>query len=542
MIERINGACYKSMLDYGVRNLNKYRKTVNKMNVFPVPDGDTGTNMVTTIKNGLLSIKNEDASLSEVSISFANAVVFGARGNSGVIVSQFFRGVSEVFGNVEWADAHKFTEALETGVKRAHEAVAKPVDGTILTVLKDATDHVRKNINSITSIDDLILFFIEKAKISLENTPELLPALKNAGVVDSGGAGVVYFFEGIKMYLDGEEPESIEDTLSDTSIDYSSYNTSSSFEYGYCIEFMLQLLDRKEEFHYVEFKAKLPSYGDSIVLSYDNNRVRVHIHSEDPGKVISFCQRFGEFLFMKIENMTVQHTETVKNILCSQRKHECKFSVIALAPDRKLQKTFLDMGADVVMYYDTNPATKDFIEAFKTVNTPEIILFPNSSDSIFSAMQAGNLYDEAVVKVVNCKSVAECYASLAIIDFLEEDTDVIINTINETIANLEIISIAHARKSRNYGQQSILKNDFYAFTGKELLTVGKKLDTLALKVINSVLIRDPDKSVLTLFHSKNVTEEQLNAIISVLNEEYIYIEVYTVPTEATVSDLIISFE
>lgn len=542
MIEKINGLCYKNMLDYGMRNLNKHRKTVNKLNVFPVPDGDTGTNMVATVKNGLVSITENNTELSSVSAAFANAVVFGARGNSGVIMSQFFKGLSEVFEHLDWADAAIFAKALRIGVIRARDAVDNPVDGTILTVLEDATKAVEQKAEGFANIDELILTFINSAKISLESTPELLPALKNAGVVDSGGAGMVYFFEGIKKYLDGEDIEITDDPQAADVIDYSAYNKNSSFEYGYCTEFLLQLLSSKPEFDYNDFKSKLSQEGESIVLSYEKDKVKVHIHTLYPGKVIQLCQQYGEFLFMKIENMTVQHTETVKNILCSKEKNDCSFNVVAVVSDRAMQRTFLDMGADVVLYSDTTPSTKELIEALEMTDRSEIILFPNSSDSIFPSMQASNLYEKAKVNVINCKTVQECYAALAIIDYCEENVSSVIESINNTIENIQIIAIAHSKTNRSYAQHNIEKDQYYAFNGKNLLTTGENIVPFAQNVIRNTLIKKNDINVITIFYNKRITEVQLKKIISAIEDEYVYLEFCTVAVESDNYDLVLSFE
>lgn len=541
MIEKINGICYKNMLDYGMRNLNKHRKAVNKLNVFPVPDGDTGTNMVATVKNGLGSINENVTELSLVSTAFANAVVFGARGNSGVIMSQFFKGLSEVFEHLDWADAAIFAKALRIGVIRARDAVDDPVDGTILTVLEDATNAVEIKAEGFATIDELILTFTESAKASLENTPELLPALKNAGVVDSGGAGMVYFFEGIKKYLDGEDIELTDEPEADV-IDYSAFNKNSSFEYGYCTEFLLQLLTSKDEFNYPEFKTMLSNEGESIVLSYEKDKVKVHIHTHNPGRVMELCQNYGEFLFMKIENMTVQHTETVKNILCSKEKSDCSFALVAIVSDRAMQRIFLDMGADVVLYSETTPSTKEIIEALEMTSKSDIILFPNSSDSIFPSMQASNLYKNARVSVINCKSAQECYAALAMVDYCEERVDSVIDSVNNTIENVYIIAIAHSKSNRIYAQHNIEKDQYYAFNGKNLLATGENLLTFAKSVIRNTLIKKSDVNVITLFYNKRVTEVQLKKIVSAIEDEYEYLEFCTVATESDSCDLIISFE
>lgn len=541
-MERINGLSYRNMLNYGMRNLNKHRKTVNKLNVFPVPDSDTGTNMVATIRNGLGSVSENCTELSVVSAEFANAVVFGARGNSGVILSQFFRGLSEVFEKLDWADALIFAKALRVGVIRARDAVADPVNGTILTVLDDATKAVEEKADGFCSIDELIITFISSAKKSLDSTPELLPALKNAGVVDSGGAGVVYFFEGIKKYLDGEDIET-EDTAEETDmIDYSAYNPDSRFIYGYCSEFLLQLLNSKSRFDYSEFRSRLSELGDSIVISYESDKLKLHIHTTSPGKIMELCQVYGELLFVKIENMTVQHTETVKNILCSEEKTSCSFSIVAAASDRSLQRTFLDMGADTVIYCETTPSAKEFIEAFEMTDNQEIILFPNSSDAIFPAMQAGNLYNKAKVSVINCKSPAECYAALAMIDFCNDNTEEVIESINNTIENVYSIAIVRSNKDKSFLRQGIPKDQYYAFNGKELLATGDNIIPFTRNLIRSTLIKHSDINVITLFYNKHITPVQLKRIISETEDEYVYLEFCEVPCEENSCDLIISFE
>jgi len=530
MIENINGTCFRNMLDYGARNLDKHCKIINQLNVFPVPDGDTGTNMVTTIKKGLRSIDEATNDLSAVSKKFAKSIIFGARGNSGVIVSQFLKGISEGFFEVEAANASVLIAALESGVICAHTAVANPVEGTMLTVIKDATEAVKDHRTS-KHIDDVITSFIEHAKVSLEHTPELLPTLKEAGVVDSGGAGIVYFFEGIKKYLDGEELEAGEtETEEAEQIDYSAYNMDSRFEYGYCTELLIQLLHEKEPFVYDDFKKTLKAMGDSVVTTYDHDKLRIHIHTHSPEEVFAFCHRYGEFLSLKVENMTVQHTETTKNILCSPNKNNGAFSVVAVAYDRAMQKLFLDMGADVVIYCEKNASTKDYMDAFEQVTTQSIIVFPNNSDSILTAIQAKNLYKKGSVTVINSRGVSECYASLPIIDFAETDVEKVEDTVIKTINNVYSVSVSYRNKSI-----------YYAFSGKEIIVIGKTLEETVVHTIEKTLEKH-DKSIITLFHGKGVSEAHLESIMDSVATLGICAEIFTVPIDREGSDLTISFE
>lgn len=531
MIENINGVCFRNMLDYGARNLDKHCKLINQLNVFPVPDGDTGTNMVTTIKKGLRSIDETAQDLSTVAKTFAKSIIFGARGNSGVIVSQFLKGISEGFFEVETANARTLIHALERGVACAHTAVANPVEGTMLTVIKDATEAVKDKSES-KNIDEVIDSFIEHAKVSLENTPELLPTLKEAGVVDSGGAGIVYFFEGIKKYLDGEELDAGEAEAEESEqVDYSAFNMDSRFEYGYCTELLIQLLNGKEPFDYEDFRAKLQAMGDSVVTTRDNDKLRIHVHTKLPEEVFAFCHRYGEFLSLKVENMTVQHTtEATKNILCSPNKNKGAFSVVAVAYDRALQKLFLEMGADVVIYCEKNASPKDYLDAFEQVSTESIIVFPNNSDSILTAIQAKKLYKKGSVVVINSRGVSECYASLPIIDFAETDVEKIEDTVTKTINNVYSVSVSYRNKSI-----------YYAFSGKEILVIGKTLEETVLHTIEKTLEKH-DKSIITIFHGRGVTEEQLASMTDSVATLGICAEIFTVPTDREGSDLTISFE
>ena len=539
-MEKLNGASYKGMIDYGARNLVKNCNTINQLNVFPVPDGDTGTNMVTTIVKGLQAVEDNAVDLHTVSQKIASSVIFGARGNSGVIVSQFIKGVSEVFIGSETADAAQLVSALERGVACAYDAVATPVEGTMLTVVKDATNAVKARLLPSHSINDVIAMFIKHAKISLDHTPELLPALKEAGVVDSGGAGIVYFFEGMQKYLDGESLETFEAAAEkQQQADYSAFHPDSTFEFGYCTELLLQLLNCKEPFHFEGFKKTLMGMGDSVVALQDADKVRIHIHTKAPEEVFSFCHRYGEFLHLKVENMTVQHTELTKSILCSKMPSKGTFSVVAVACDPAIQKLFVDMGADVAILCEESASPKEYLDAFEKVSTPEIVVFPNSSDSILSAMQAQKLYKKAAVTVIPSRSIAECYASLPIIDFTETDTKRIADAVAETTSNLYVVNIARRKNTMDQGSSQM--EEYYAFSRKDMIAIGKTLEETAVQTVDTVL-RKYCKDIITVFHGKHVRREQLESITNALELLGICAEVFLVPLEKISSELILSFE
>ena len=543
MLQKITGPSFRSIIKYGLSNLEKYCSIVNDLNVFPVPDGDTGTNMVMTIKNALPALDTASDSLSNVAQSFAKATVFGARGNSGVIVSQFFKGMSEAF-TTEDADATTLSNALESGYQFAYAAVAKPVEGTILTVIREGSEAVKRNLAQIETIDEAVSVFLKQAKISLENTPNLLPILKKAGVIDSGGAGLVYFFEGIALFLNGEplQPLQTNPTESAPSIDYTAFNRYSKFEFGYCTELILQLTVDEADFSQDDFSRRLQELGESVVTSFESDKVKIHVHSHTPEKVLEFCHGFGEFLTLKIENMSVQHTQTTqKKYLCAKNQDEGFFAIVAVAPNDTLQAMLSQMGADVSILSAEAPSSQDFIEAFEHVASQEIIVFPNSSNSILSAIQAGNLYDKAKVTVVNCRTIAECYSAMAAIDFGETNVGEVVAVVNETIDNIFQVSIARATKNTQFGTQSIVKDEYFALSEKEVLMTGKDFETVSVETLK-VVVQDKDCSVVNLFYGKNVTDERAENLANQIREVVDDVEVCLIATQDSVYDLIISFE
>ena len=540
MSKKIDGICFKNMVDYAVRNLNKHVKFVNQLNVFPVPDGDTGTNMVTTIHKGLMAVGESIVDLPSFSKKFARSVVFEARGNSGVIVSQFLKGVSEQFYDVYVADGALFLEALEKGVQYAYSAVATPVEGTMLTVIKDATDAVKRDYNSEKSVSDIIDSFIEYAKISLENTPELLSVLKEKGVVDSGGAGIIYLFEGMKKYLDGESLDTFETKIETASINYDAFNKNSFFEYGYCTELLLQLLNEKEDIDYTNFKFKLSELGDSLVVSFEKDKVRIHIHTKYPEKVFALCHKYGEFLSSKIENMTVQHTGLRDRILCSNIKNEGVFSIVAVAYDSHIQKLFVEMGADVVICAEDCISTKDYLDALAKTKTENVFVFPNNSDSILAAMQAKQLYKKARVIVLNSRSVAECYATLPTVDFEKRDIEIVADSITEVINNLLVVSVAKMDNDIHYRDKDICRNEYYSFSGKELLAISRSLEETTVQTIKKV-ISQQNKEIITVFYRPDICEV-VNDIIDSSKQQGICVEFFTVAVESLSCLMMISFE
>ena len=549
MIREINGSIYLELIQYGIRNLELHRSRLNELNVFPVPDGDTGTNMVMTLRYGAEAVGGAGSErLSELSARFSSSAVFGARGNSGVIVSQFFKGISEAFSGLEAADPAALARALESGCTRAYAAVAKPVEGTMLTVIKDSAAALSRAL-PLDTVDEAISVFLTEAKLSLERTPELLPILRKAGVVDSGGAGIVTFFEGVSKYLAGEDIENAESDERTEIIDFSQFTVNTRFEYGYCTEGVIQLCRDPKLFNMTAFRTALSEKADSIVLTLEGDKLKLHAHSRDLGALMRICQTVGEFLTVKIENMTVQNMRkersaalnghTAEKYLVTESDSECGFAIVAVASTERLQRLFAEMGADVVILSDIAPSSQDFLEAFSRIGAEEIIVFPNSSNSILSSMQAGGMYRNARVTVMNCRSAAECYAALSLIDF-DEDAGSAISTAKDAISQAYEVALYHASRDVRFGSREIHKNDFFALSDKKILGVGESLETVALDVVRNTA--NGNYSALTVFYGGGIADEYTEHIVGLIGEAAPDIEVAALPTDDPAYSLLLLFE
>lgn len=545
MITKIDGLCYINLIHSGIKNLERYRSTLNDLNVFPVPDGDTGTNMVMTLRYGYESIKTQNGSLAEISKRFSSSVVFGARGNSGVIVSQFFKGVGEVLKEVDTADSAVLALALQSGCDFAYASVSQPVEGTILTVLREASLAVTHAL-PLHSINEAIDIFLSEAKISLARTPELLPILKKAGVVDSGGSGIVYFFEGVKKYLNGETIDVAEEVSATEQVDLSVFNKDTSFDYGYCIEGVIQLLVDVRDFVYEDFRENLSQYGDSIVASPEGDKIKLHIHARKLAPLMAFCQSIGEFLTVKIENMTVQNRQKASQVrepqkfLRNDRRELNDYAVVAVAPNEWIQQTFLSMGADVVILSEIAPSSQDFLEAFQLTESKNILIFPNSANSILASTQAAGMYSGAEVTVLNSRSVAECYATLSILDYDSSMEDAVLLS-HDTLSNICSLSIHHATKNVTFGGTEIVQNEFFAISEKTLLGVSASLEEIVISTVDAAL-KEHDCAVLTLFCGKYIASEYADHLAEKIEELGYDIEIAIVPTYETVYDVTITFE
>lgn len=517
----LNGALFADMVRGGADNLRANAKVVNDLNVFPIPDGDTGDNMTLTMEGGGNAISGvASASISDIAQKLAGGMLLGARGNSGVILSQLFAGIAKGLDGVETADADAMGRAFQQGVKQAYSAVLTPTEGTILTVAREATEYTVANLTPESTLEDFFSCFIQKMHESLEHTPELLPILKESGVIDSGGAGLVYVIEGMNKILHGEKVSEAPAAAAPAPapLDFSSFNENSEMEFGYCTEFLLQLQNSKVDAVNFPVERVIEGLtalgGESIVAVKTGTVVKVHVHTMTPGKVFEFAQQFGEFLTLKVENMAIQHNEaTVENRFSAPKKQEHKpYGVVVVATGNGIKQTFRELGADAVVEggQTMNPSSEDFIAAFDEVNADTVFVFPNNSNIILTARQAAAMYEKADVRVLDSRTVGEGYAALTMLDTDSGDTDAIEAELNEAMRGVVTGMVTRSVRDSTLGGLSIAKNDFIGFAGKQMLSDAATAADAACELLSKLDVADHE--VLISICGKEATNADMEKV------------------------------
>lgn len=415
---KMDGTAFLGMVRQGAARLNAHRKEVNDLNVFPIPDGDTGDNMFMTIDAGCTAAAGEGSALAAAADAVSRGMLLGARGNSGVILSRIFAGIAKGLAGLDRADVPAFAAAMSSGVREAYGAVSVPVEGTILTVLKDGVRVAGQRTD--TTFTDYFDRLVAEFGASLDRTPDLLDVLKEAGVVDSGGAGLLCIAEGMCDALYGITEGPAEDRpVAQKALDLDAFTTDSELTYGYCTEFLLRLQRAKgdpDAFDLDGLIAYLGGIGDSVVAFRDGTAVKVHVHTRTPGEVLNHCQRYGEFLTVKVENMTLQHHETtIRNHFRRARK---PYGVVTVAAGAGLVETFRSLGADAVIEggQTMNPSVQDFLDAFVGIEADTVLVLPNNANIILTARQAAELCPGTDIRVLPSRTIGEGYAALAAFD------------------------------------------------------------------------------------------------------------------------------
>lgn len=545
----IDGELFEKMVFGGAANLYENMETVNDLNVFPIPDGDTGENMFLTFKGGVEGLKNaQQTGLSDKASAMASGMLMGARGNSGVILSQLFYGLAEGLKGRHSADLKAFGKALANGVKCAYGAVAVPVEGTILTVAREASENACKKVNDNASVVEFFELFLDEMRLSLDHTPELLEVLKESGVIDSGGAGLVYIIEGFSKALRGEEIGNgfeASQGKGKADLDFSKFNADSQMVYGYCTELLLQLQRSKTDvdaFVVDGLIEYLNTIGDSIVAFKTGTVVKIHVHTMTPYKVLEYCQQYGEYLTVKIENMTLQHNETVekKEAPKKVRPHK-KYAVVTTAMGDGLIDLFKEMGADEVINggQTNNPSSEDFLRAFDEVNADNIFVLPNNSNIILAANQAKELYTKANIYVIESKSIGQGYSAISVLDYSSDDPEEIANSLNESMQASVTGMIAKSVRTTQAGGVHIEKDDYMGFTGKTMLvSTPSKLESTKLLIDKLA----EDREFLIMVYGKTTTDEDREAINDYVAKAHKSLELYEVEGGQDVYDFILIFE
>ena len=541
----LDGILFARMINSGAANLKAHAKEINDLNVFPIPDGDTGDNMLMTMMGGVHHDTSSCESLCEMADRVSSGMLLSARGNSGVILSQFFEGIKNGFTGLQTADTKEIGEAFRQGVKQAYSSVMTPTEGTILTVVREATEYACEQ-NTETP-EEFLNAFIDEAKRSLARTPELLPVLKKAGVVDSGAAGLIYIVDGMMRAVIGEDiADSSEVSDKTQELDLDAFNEDSVLEFGYCTELLVRLQNAKTDISTFDVKVitdYLQTIGDSIVTVRNGSIVKLHVHTMTPQKVLDFCQQYGEFLKVKIENMSLQHNNTVtEEKETYPTKERKKYGVVAVACGEGLKETFCERGADVIVDggQSMNPSAEDFITAFDEVNADVIFVFPNNGNIILTAEQAAHLYDKSDVRVIESTTIGAGYASLAMLDTSSGDTDAIVEDLRMAMDGVITAEISHCVRDATIDGMEIHTGDYIGFVGKEMLSVNESRLVTVCESIDVLNFSRYDFCILIC--GKDATDEEAEKIEAYVNSHYRGKEVYIINGGQDVYDYIMIVE
>ncbi len=572
---KIDGVILKQMIISGSNNLYNNYPEVDALNVFPVPDGDTGTNMNLTMSSGAREVFNKsDASIAAVSKDFARGLLMGARGNSGVILSQIFRGFSESLQGKTEVDAIGLAEAFMAGKETAYKAVMRPVEGTILTVIREASAALYEKAEKGMSMDVALDILYEEALKSLEHTPELLPVLKEVGVVDSGGAGLCKVFEGFAKALHNQIVEKEMATVTEKTTAYSTgklpTNTVEGHgsvqakfnheEFGYCTQFLLKLADQdnlqgKKLFNEKRFKAVLEAHGNSIVFIHSDDLVKVHIHTMKPGNIFTYAQQFGEFKTMKCDNMSEQHEELMDDFEAEKKKQgiegedekfdvalkadttlssedqakqlgietskeKKKFALIAVAVGKGVEEMFKQSNVNYIISggQTMNPSTADFVNAIKEVNAENVFLFPNNGNILMAATQAADLLkDDYHIAVIPTKTIPQGLTACMVFNpdaTLEENVEFM----KENLEGVKSGEITYAIKDTTIDGVTVETGKFMGITNKKIVCCHKhKINTL-MEMLDVMI--DEDASIITIICGEDVDEKEKANVEEKVTEKY----------------------
>lgn len=532
-MKKIDGKLFADMIVQGSDSLSNNADFVDSLNVFPVPDGDTGTNMNLSMSSGAGEVKTQNsAHIGEVGKVFSKGLLMGARGNSGVILSQLFRGFSKSIENENEIDAIQFAKAFQAGVNTAYKAVMKPVEGTILTVAREAGEAAVKSAETTDDIITVMEAVIESGQVALDNTPNQLPVLKEVGVVDSGGQGLMFVYEGFLATLKGEKiapnREKVDtDEFINDDHDFGGIIDTEDIVYGYCTEIMVRFDKDKKPFDEEQFRQDMSEFGDSLLVISDDEIVKVHVHSETPGEVLTYGSQYGELIKMKIENMREQHREVLRKSadkkIKQEKQEEIETAVITISMGDGITKLFKSLGATHVISggQTMNPSTEDIVKVVKESGCKKAIILPNNKNIIMAAEQVEQLVDIPVA-VVTSKTVSQGLS--AMLNFnLEQSIEENKAQMEDAMQFVKSGSVTYAVRDTNIDGITIKKGEFMGINEGKIKVSDSDHVAVSQKLIDDML--DEDSEILTIIKGEDATDEEVSKLESYVEEHYEDVEI-----------------
>ena len=519
MRQTLDGAAFRRMVISAAAAIEINKKHINELNVFPVPDGDTGTNMSMTLNNAVADLKRaEDPTLTQAADITASALLRGARGNSGVILSLLFRGIAKSLKGAEEATGVRFADAMQAGVESAYKAVMKPAEGTILTVARLAAAGALEAVKENDYVEFAIEAAIERGKIALEDTVNQNPVLKKAGVVDAGGVGWITILNAMLSSLRGEDviaPESGQEGATKEEATFSDFDTE-EITFSYCTEF---IVSRDNEEDPEALRAWLDTMGDSLVLVDDDEIIKVHVHTNHPGEVIEKALTYGGLVTVKIENMRLQHTEKVlseaekNNQVAKPEKH---YGMVAVCAGEGLSSVFKDLGADQVIKggQTMNPSTQDIVQAVNRTPAEVVFVFPNNKNIILAAEQAQPLTEKEVV-VVRSRTIPQGISAMLAFD---PDADVESNlmAMREARHNVSTMQITYAARNSDFDGYAIHEGDYLALYGSALFGTSRDVNSLLKGMAEK--IASEGKEIVTIFYGQDIDEKTAEKALKIFEK------------------------
>lgn len=531
MISKINGKLFADMIIQGAQNLSNNADLVDSLNVYPVPDGDTGTNMNLTMTSGREEVENNlSKNIGELGKTFSKGLLMGARGNSGVILSQLFRGFCKNIESESEINSKLLAESFQAGVETAYKAVMKPVEGTILTVAKDAAQAAIEKANNTEDCIELMEYIIVKANESLENTPNLLAVLKEVGVVDSGGKGLLCVYEGFLKALKGEKVEAKvakidKDEFVHDEHDFHGVINTEDIIYGYCTEMMVRFGKNKKAFDEQEFRQDMSQFGDSLLVINDEEIVKVHVHTEYPGKVFNYGQQYGELIKLKVENMREQHREVIRKEqhTAKPKMETVETAIITISMGEGISEIFKSMGATHIISggQTMNPSTEDIVKVIEQSKCKSAIILPNNKNILMASEQAASIVDAEAV-VIPTKSIPQGISALFQYDVdatLEENKAQMADSVN----NVKSGSLTYAVRDTKIDGVEIKKDAFMGLIEDKIVSSQSDQLTTVTELLNEMLAEDSE--ILTVIIGQDAEQAVTDNMINWIEEQYPDVEV-----------------